>query len=562
MNQKIRQTAIKSDILKLDFNERSDKNSAVESDLSYEQNLWSYPIRQDLEAILAKQFNIKPEQVLCTNGGDEAIYILMRLMSESGRIILPLPAFSQYLWGIKSWKLNASIIEAKTDLSIDLEATIAEIKKQEDSVTIITRPNNPTGELIGEDSLELIIETAENNKGWVFLDEAYIEFCEHDCISSSLLQKHSNLLILRTLSKAYGLAGIRFGYLLGESNKISAFGERCMPFNISSPSLSIAKRALEEENQFEVKGYCERIIQNRNIIANMLADAGIKSFQGQTNFVFLKLPTGLAKAIASYAEKNDILLKSFIEDELSDCLRIGIPYEIERLNIFLENVFSPKLICLDMDGVLIDTSDSYDEAVKRTVFKLSNQIIEQQQITELRRSGGYNNDWAVSQKLLEILGMNIDLETVTQEFQTIYLGENGEGLVNNETPLINPSLVKKITASNDQKFCIVTGRPRKEAQSGQKLIRLESLELISLDDVAEPKPSPEGIKKMQNQILQNNSALSFCTWMCGDNPDDMQAAVGSNSMAIGIGLDNQEALYAAGADIVIASINEIEEWLA
>ncbi|MCF6192784.1 MAG: aminotransferase class I/II-fold pyridoxal phosphate-dependent enzyme [Kangiellaceae bacterium] len=561
MNSKIRQTATKSGILKLDFNERSDKNSSVESDLSYEQNLWSYPNRQELESILAKQFDVKSEQVLCTNGGDEAIYILMRLMSESGRVILPLPAFSQYLWGIKSWKLDASLIESKDDLSIDLEATIAEIKRQKDSVTIITRPNNPTGELIAEDSLQRIIETAEKNDSWVFLDEAYIEFCEHDCISSSLLQKHSNLVILRTLSKAYGLAGIRFGYLLGTTDKISVFGERCMPFNISSPSLSIAKRALEEENQCEVKDYCERIIQNRNIIANMLSNAGIKFFQGQANFVFLKLPTGLAKAITSYAEKNDILLKSFVEKELSECLRIGIPYEIERLKDFLKNVFSPKLVCLDMDGVLIDTSGSYDEAVKQTVFKLSNQIIEQQQITELRRSGGYNNDWVVSQKLLDILGMTVDLEAVTQEFQAIYLGENGEGLVNNETSLINPSLVKKITVSNSQTFCIVTGRPRKEAQSGQKLIGLEPLELISLDDVDEPKPSPEGIKKMQNQILQNNPALSFCTWMCGDNPDDMQAAVGSNSMAIGIGLDNQDALYAAGADIVIASINEIEEWL-
>ncbi len=543
-------------ILKLDFNERSDNNSAVESELSYEKNLWSYPNRQELEMILADHFDLKSNQVLCTNGGDEAIYILMRLLSESGRVILPLPAFSQYLWGIESWNLTASIVESNTDLSINLPATIKEISSQEDSITIITRPNNPTGEYISEDSLRLIIETAEENDGWVFLDEAYIEFSEKNSISSQLINQYSNLIILRTLSKAYGLAGIRFGYLLGQAEKIKIFSERCMPFNISSPSLSIAKRALQNENKIEVKGYCEKIIENRKRVLRQLKALGLEFFDGQANFVLLKLPPGLARAVSSFAKKNNILLKTFIEKDLSDCLRIGIPYNIDRLLIFLQQVFSPSLICLDMDGVLIDTSSSYDEAVKQTVKMLSNESVSQSQIDQLRASGGFNNDWLLSQKLLAQLDIHIDLEEVTDIFQSIYLGTNNDGLVNNEHPLIDKPLIEKISRSKKQNFAIVTGRPRQEAKAGQNMLDLEALDLVSLDDVDKPKPSAEGIRKLQQKFCSRPGS-----WMCGDNPDDMQAALASNSMAIGIGTANKEALYAAGADIVVDSINRIEEWL-
>lgn len=539
--------------LKLDFNERSDRVNPLTEKFSYGETLWQYPDREPLERLIAKQNQLLPTQVLCTNGGDEAIMILMRMIKENYQMILPLPAFSQYTWGVKSWQQDALVVPPRENLAIDVDATIAQIKRAKNSVTIITRPNNPTGEAIANADLLAILQAAQTTNSWVFLDEAYIEFAEFDSVVATLLPEYNNLVILRTFSKAYGLAGIRLGYILGSESLIEAFRVRCMPFNIATPSLQVAEQALLDDNQKEMRDYCDLIKKNRQVLSEWLIQNKVTVFPSQANFVLIKLPTKMASAVKAFMAKQGILIRTFSEKELVDCIRISIPTNLERLIKALQQCLAPELICFDMDGVLIDTSGSYDQTVLATVKALSGKNVSVDDIESLRRQGGFNNDWVLSRQLLLNLEVEVSLEKVTDVFQTIYLGENNDGLVNNETPLINQSFVSKINQSN-KNFTIVTGRPKKEALAGQAFVNLSSLELISLDDVQQGKPSPEGIQKLQ----QKYSKLS---WMCGDNPDDMQAAVASESIAIGIGSNKVEALYQAGADIVLDSINELEKWL-
>ncbi len=153
-------------MLKLDFNERSDSNNPLTEDFSYGENLWQYPDRQPLENRIAESFNLSAEQVLCTNGGDEAIMILMRIVKETGKMILPLPAFSQYTWGVKSWSQNAVMVPPNANLGIDIEATRSAIIDNPQAVTILTRPNNPTGESIASEELESLIKAAKSVNGW------------------------------------------------------------------------------------------------------------------------------------------------------------------------------------------------------------------------------------------------------------------------------------------------------------------------------------------------------------------------------------------------------------
>ncbi|TQV88747.1 aminotransferase class I/II-fold pyridoxal phosphate-dependent enzyme [Aliikangiella coralliicola] len=540
--------------LKLDFNERSDQISPLIETLPFGKTLWRYPERQRLEAKLAELNDLQPEQVLCTNGGDEAIMLLMRIVKETGSVILPLPAFSQYTWGVESWQLNKTLIPAKADLAIDIQATQQAIKANPKAVTIITRPNNPTGEMIPLGDLLNLVETAQAVGGWIFLDEAYIEFSEEQSAVYSLLNQYDNLVVLRTFSKAYGLAGIRLGYLLGSKKLIKEFEQRCMPFNVAEPSLQIGIQALSVENRKDATDYCKTIIRNRQQITGWLVEAGFSLVPSQANFVMIKLPPNQAKAIQSFLAKNGILVRSFQSDELINCLRITIPYNTKRLFDKLKQALWPDLICLDMDGVLIDTSNSYDESVKATVLELAGEKISQADIDRLKDTGGFNNDWVLTQKLLENLGLNFELQQVIDVFQRLYLGENNDGLVTNEERLISDRLIARINESQNCRFAIVTGRPRNEAIAGQQMLNLQRLDLISLDDVEKPKPSPEGIQKLQNKY-------SSFSWMCGDNPDDMKAANASNSLAVGIGERNAAALYQAGADIVLKNINELEAWL-
>lgn len=540
--------------LKLDFNERSDKLSPLATDTVYQSELWRYPERQPLEAQIAELNGLQPSQVLCTNGGDEAIMILMRIIKETATLILPLPAFSQYTWGVESWQIDARLIRPKANFAIDTKAVISTIQNTSKSITIITRPNNPTGELIAFNDLLDILETAQQNNGTVFLDEAYIEFSETESVANILLNQFENLVILRTLSKAFGLAGIRLGYLIGSEAIISEFEKRCMPFNIPQPSLNIASKAIAQESRRDVADYCQKIANNRRILTEKLSAWGVSVLPSEANFVTILLAPKQAQAVQSFLKKQNILVRAFSDELMQQCLRITIPYQLDNLLANLKHALVPQLICLDMDGVLIDTSESYEVTIIETVKQLSNQPISRQDIENLKNSGGFNNDWILSQKLLQSLGFNFDLTKVIEVFQKIYLGENNDGLVANEKPLINANLVSKINNSKQTRFAIVTGRPQIEGQAGKQLLGLNELEMVSLDDVKNPKPSPEGIELLQNKY-------SNFSWMCGDNPDDMQAANASNSLAIGIGKQNADILTQAGADIVLNNINELEDWL-
>ena len=566
--------------LRLNFNERSDFTSPLEQKYNFDGGIWQYPDRKPLEQLLAGRYGLKPSQVFCTNGGDEAIMILMRILKECSPLILPLPAFSQYVWGVESWQLEANLIEGNKDLTIDMDATLNALRATTNSVVIITRPNNPSGELISLSNLLEIIETAKDNNSWVFLDEAYIEFSDEQSVACSLLAQnddpynaqYDNLVILRTLSKAYGLAGIRLGYLLGAEKLISEFEKRCAPFSVATPTLNIAMEALSKSNQEDVDNYCLTIRSNRNQLFNELKSRNINVLPSQANFLVLQLPINQSIAVESFLARNGIMVRSFCDasltnnltNNMTNCLRVTIPFNMSKLSSLLKQALYPDLICLDMDGVLIDTSGSYDATVIATVKKLSGTTIALDDIEQLKSKGGFNNDWVLSQQLLSNLGKEYDLEEVIKVFQQIYLGENNDGLVQNEQVIINQSLVKLIKDSTAAitntsfaiAFAIVTGRPLIEATAGANFIGLEQLKLISLDCVENAKPSPEGIKKLQD-------SYSAFSWMCGDNPDDMQAANASNSLAIGIANEQnkQQALYLAGADFVLNDINELENWL-
>ncbi len=412
--------------LRLNFNERSDFISPLEEEYPFDGTLWQYPERQLLEAQIAEKFQLKNTQVLCTNGGDEAIMILMRIIKESSQMILPLPAFSQYTWGVKSWQLDCLQIPCHYDLSMNITATIAAIS--ENSVTVITRPNNPSGEMISLGSLRKIITAAAEKNAWVFLDEAYIEFSDSQSVATNLLEQFDNVVILRTLSKAYGLAGIRLGYLLGPEKLITEFEKRCAPFNVPQPSLLIAAKALSEKNQTDMENFCKQIISNRQKLYQWFKEHNIPVLPSEANFLVLALPGIQSRAVAAFLERNNILVRTFNDDEMANCVRITIPYKLDNLQQLLSQALLPELVCLDMDGVLIDTSGSYDATIIATVKQLSGKDLNKSDIDKLKSAGGYNNDWVVAHKLLQDVGVNKTLPVVTEVFQKLYLGDNNDGL--------------------------------------------------------------------------------------------------------------------------------------
>jgi len=537
-------------MLKLDFNERADSTPQWLNNFSVDvANLWRYPDRQVIEILIAEKYNTEKENIFLSNGGDESIELLFKLCKLNKKsILLPLPAFSQYTHQLGIWDIENCIVEGKPDLSIDTVAIKENLKPNQ--WLVLTRPNNPTGECLDKEVLTDLIISAKAKGANVFLDEAYIQFyIENDAINYSL--EYDNVISLYTFSKAYGLAGARLGYLMGNQVLIEDFKKIAMPFNVNQLSLQVAKLGLQ--NETEVRSYCSKISDNRNEIYAFLTACNIEVCDGKGNFLLFKVKPKLKQILALFMGKNGIQIKTDVND-LTDWVRITIPEDIQLLMQVLKTIFSPQILGFDMDGVLIDTSRSYDACIVETVNHFTKTTISSAKIVELREKGGFNNDWDLSQGLIKQQGFDLEFEDVVNIFQQFYVGQDQKpGLKENEVNLLSDQ--NKNTFFNKKYLtAIVTGRPKPEAIDGVLKLKINPDFVISADDVNQQKPSPQGINWLKSTTGKKRM------WFCGDTVDDMQAGMAAGCVCIGIG-ENSQNLYMAGADIVLNSINELSELL-
>jgi histidinol-phosphate aminotransferase len=528
-------------MLQLDFNERADSIPRWLTDFEADTSqLWHYPNRKEVETLIAKKFAISSDEVFLSNGGDESIELLFKLCKlQQQSVLLPLPAFSQYTHQLGIWGIDFLEVESQDNLSIDVEELINQLKPNQ--WLIITRPNNPTGECISDVELIKLIEGAKSVNANVFLDEAYIEFYT-DNSGMNFALAYDNVISLRTFSKAFGLAGARLGYLLGNENLIKQFKRYAMPFNVNNLSLQVAKLALQNTNEME--SYCETIAANRQQIYDFLLSRKVEVCNSKGNFLLFNVNPEIKQILSSFMNKNEIKIKTSLNG-LPNWLRITIPKKIDVLLTVLRTVFQPEIIGFDMDGVLIDTSESYDLCILETVKHFTNKSINISQVIQLRDQGGFNNDWELTQKLLQQLGSSVLLDEVINQFQKYYVvfKENERNLLKQN------NLFEKNTIT-----AIITGRPRDEARNGVKQLAINPDFIISADDVNQQKPSPEGINWLKSFTGKTRM------WFCGDTVDDMQAGRAANCLCIGIG-GNKENLYNAGADIVLNNINQLEDLL-
>lgn len=217
-----------------------------------------------------------------------------------------------------------------------------------------------------------------------------------------------------------------------------------------------------------------------------------------------------------------------------------------------------KMIAFDMDGVLVEVTESYRETIVQTVRHFSGKTIERAAIQDYKNQGGWNNDWLLSQKILADLGMEIDYQTVIDAFQKLFFGPNGnDGLMQREVWIDTTDTLARLNQKYD--FSVVTGRLRDEAQMTLDRFATHLIfnPVIGDDDVTKGKPDPEGILKIGN-----------ASCYIGDTVDDARAARAAGVPFIGVGNRRDEGhartvalMEAEGAIAIIESINELERIL-
>ncbi len=220
------------------------------------------------------------------------------------------------------------------------------------------------------------------------------------------------------------------------------------------------------------------------------------------------------------------------------------------------------VIVFDMDGVLAEVTESYREAIVQTVKFFTSTIIARDTIQDYKNQGGWNNDWALSQKIASDLGKQIDYDTIVEKFNEFFLGEDGNGLIQRESWFPKAGLLERLGHSYD--LSIFTGRLRYEADITLRRFAPEIAfdPLICADDVTAAKPAPEGLFAIQQKRPGKK------LWYVGDTVDDARCARAAGVPFIGIAAhthtkrDELVRLFEReNAVAILENINEIESAL-
>ncbi len=233
---------------------------------------------------IAKAYNVASQNVVCGVGSDELIDCILRAtIEEADCVLAPTPSFSMYP---QFTLLNAGQliqIPLQEDFSYDVAGMIQAIKTHQPKVIFLCNPNNPTGSLL---TLEEITEITQLAKGVVVVDEAYGEFCEISALP--LIRKYNNIIVLKTFSKAYALAGARVGYGIACAEIIELINTVKVPYNLNIFSQEIATWAIAHKEVFEP--IIEKIKVQREVLYTKLKQFGLTVYPSATNFIWLEMP--------------------------------------------------------------------------------------------------------------------------------------------------------------------------------------------------------------------------------------------------------------------------------
>jgi len=300
-------------------------------------NRYPDPQPAELKARLAELYKVEPEQLLVTRGSDEGIDLLMRAFVRAGqdRVLVCPPCFGMYalsarIQGAEVVEVNLS--EGDNDWTLDPARLAAAPPCR---LYFLCSPNNPTGNLLPTGQ---VLDLAKNvaGHGLVIIDEAYIEFCSEASLASHIAVT-PNLVVLRTLSKAYALAGCRLGTVIADPQVIGLLRRIIAPYPLPTPAIATALRALAEVELVNSQ-LAELATEKQRLLEALAAHPAIvRIWPGAANFILVRT-TPAANLVAAAAEAGIRLRDQSAQPGLRDCVRItvGAPAETDRLLNFVK----------------------------------------------------------------------------------------------------------------------------------------------------------------------------------------------------------------------------------
>ena len=276
----------------------------------------------DLRAALARHAGM-PEgfDIMLGNGSDELISLLALACDVPGASVLaPLPGFVMYAMSAQLQGLAFHGVPLTADFELDEAAMLAAIAEHKPSIVYLAYPNNPTGNLWNDDTIEKIVLAQGAQGGLVVMDEAYQPFASKSY--ADRITRHTHVLLMRTMSK-FGLAGVRLGYMIGPKALVAEIDKVRPPYNISVLNYECALFALEHAEVFAAQAQNLREQRSR-LLRELAALPGVKPFPSEANMILARVPDA-AKTFDGL-KAHGVLIKnvSKMHTLLANCLRLTV----------------------------------------------------------------------------------------------------------------------------------------------------------------------------------------------------------------------------------------------
>lgn len=312
--------------LLLDFNEKTlPPSTAVKAALQevIDKNIIQiYPEEcQELREKIAEYAGVESNQILLTNGSDQAIDVIFRTFTAAqGEVIIPAPNYSMFTQFAEL--MNVKILQPNVE-------TLQTMVTPNTQLIVICNPNNPTGMAVEVSVIEQLAKT--NPQTMIFVDEAYVEFSKITAVE--LLKQYSNVIISRTFSKAFGLAGLRIGYIIASAEHIAELEKVRNPYDINIFAYYGARAALD--NIQELNEYVDEVMNKaKPLIEKFFTDNAIEYYPSVANFILFK-PTAINKDVFAKLRATGILTRPRSGAGIDNTIRLTIG-TLDQMKQFIE----------------------------------------------------------------------------------------------------------------------------------------------------------------------------------------------------------------------------------
>ncbi|MCS3633086.1 histidinol-phosphate aminotransferase [Salinibacter ruber] len=307
------------------------KQELLDAHAQVEMNRYPSEQPEALRHALAEYDGVDPDQILVGNGSNEITYTFgLAFLDPGDPVVLPRPMFSLYEKVMRLQEADFTIVPPQDDFGFDADALATAAAETDAVLTILTTPNNPTGLAMTLDELEQVVTASS---GFVVIDEAYVEF-NPEGTAIDLLEQHPNVLILRTLSKGFGLAGARLGYLLAHPAVVTELMKARLPFMVDRFAEQTALAVLRRPDLIEDR--VSRIEASITTLTEALqAMEGVEVVPSQANFVVFTTPLPADTLQDRLADRGVLVRNMGGYPELEGYLRVSAGTEEEN-NAFLD----------------------------------------------------------------------------------------------------------------------------------------------------------------------------------------------------------------------------------